>query len=88
MFYILSIIKEVFYLTNIIFVSIILKTIKTLTNEKIILKTDNLSEKIFKALSEQQQKLLNDKNENLVDFSNINIRSEDFSLTNSLEKSN
>jgi hypothetical protein len=84
----LSIIKEVFYLTNIIFVSIILKTIKTLTNEKIILKTDNLSEKIFKALSEQQQKLLNDKNENLVDFSNINIRSEDFSLTNSLEKSN
>ena len=63
MFYILSIIKEVFYLTNIIFVSIILKTIKTLTNEKIILKTDNLSEKIFKALSEQQQKLLNDKNE-------------------------
>jgi hypothetical protein len=61
---------------------------KNLKNEKITLKTDNLSEKIFKALSEQQQKLLNEKNENLFDFSNTNILSEDFSLSNSLEQSN
>ena len=87
-FYILSILKEILYLTNIIFISLILKNKNNLKKEKVILKTDNLSEKIFQALSKQQQKLLEEKNENLIDFSNINIHSEDFSITNSLEKSN
>jgi hypothetical protein len=87
-FYILSILKEILYLINIIFISLILKNKNNLKKEKVILKTDNLSEKIFQALSKQQQKLLEEKNENLIDFSNINIHSEDFSITNSLEKSN
>jgi signal transduction histidine kinase len=87
-FYILSILKEILYLINIIFISLILKNKNNFKKEKVILKTDNLSEKIFQALSKQQQKLLEEKNENLIDFSNINIHSEDFSITNSLEKSN
>ena len=87
-FYILSILKEILYLINIIFISLILKNKNNLKKEKVILKTDNLSEKIFQALSKQQQKLLEEKNENLIDFSNINIHSEDFSITNSLENSN
>lgn len=83
--YIISILKEIVYLIIFIFFAIIhiyyKKQIKK--NEKIILKTDDLSEKIYKALAIQQQKILSQKNENTFDISSITLPSNDYISLNS-----
>ena len=77
-FYIVSALKEIIHLINIIFIIIVQKYFKSDEKyEKITLKTDNLSEKIFKALAEQQQNILSQNLEKCVDFSQLNIYSED-----------
>ena len=77
-FYIVSALKEIIHLINIIFIIIVQKYFKNDEKyEKITLKTDNLSEKIFKALAEQQQNILSQNLEKCVDFSQLNIYSED-----------
>ena len=77
-FYIVSALKEIIHLINIIFIIIVQKYFKNDEKyEKITLKTDNLSEKIFKALAEQQQNILSQNLEKYVDFSQLNIYSED-----------
>lgn len=83
--YIISILKEIVYLIIFIFFAIIhiyyKKQIKE--NEKIILKTDDLSEKIYKALAVQQQKIISQKNENTFDISSITLPSNDYISLNS-----
>ena len=83
--YIISILKEIVYLIIFIFFAIIhiyyKKQIKK--NEKIILKTDDLSEKIYKALAIQQQKILSQKNENTFDISDVTLPSNDYISLNS-----
>ncbi len=83
--YIISSLKEIAYLIIFIFLAIIhvyyKKQIKE--NEKIVLKTDDLSEKIYKALAIQQQKILSQKNENNVDISDITLPSNDYISLNS-----
>lgn len=83
--YIISILKEIVYLIIFIFFAIIhiyyKKQIKK--NEKIILKTDDLSEKIYKALAVQQQKIISQKNENTFDISSITLPSNDYISLNS-----
>ena len=83
--YIISILKEIVYLIIFIFFAIIhiyyKKQIKK--NEKIILKTDDLSEKIYKALAIQQQKIISQKNENTFDISSITLPSNDYISLNS-----
>lgn len=77
-FYIVSALKEIIHLINIIFIIIVQKYFKSDEKyEKITLKTDNLSEKIFKALAEQQQNILSQNLEKCIDFSQLNIYSED-----------
>ena len=83
--YIISSFKEIAYLIIFIFFAIIKvyykKQIKE--NEKIILKTDDLSEKIYKALAIQQQKILSQKNENTFDISDVTLPSNDSISLNS-----